>query len=118
MQNSGPKAIHTTLGLYLPEGFSSPKPLASYTLNPGEKQIATLSITRSPRVKHQRRFHLVAWYDLNRTHYSHHMQEKIHVAAKPVYLRIYIYLSLVVLGIVLVAIVVSGVGKGADGPQI
>ena len=111
MQNSGPKAIHATVGLYLPEGFSSPKSLVSYTLNPGQKKIATLSIARSPRVKPQHRFHLVAWYDLNRTHYSHYKQEKIHVAAKPVYLRIYIFLCLLVLGIVFVVIMVSGAKK-------
>ena len=111
MQNSGSKTIHATVGLYLPDGFSSPKPLVSYTLNPGEKKNATLSITRSPKVKSQRRLHLVAWYDLNRTHYSHHMQKQIHLTAKPVYLRIYIFLCLLVLGILLVVIMVSGAKK-------
>ena len=104
MKNNGKEEIRPNVWLFLPEGFTSPEPNRSCRLLPGEEEIEEIPLRLEPDGKDQGLYHLVVWYALDNTHYSHLLKGKIQVEEQPVYFNRYLILGAILLVILFAAL--------------
>lgn len=97
LKNGHNSPIKPFVSFYLPDGFMTREPNRYYELSPGEERMETVRLTRDPSVRQDRAYNVVVWYEQNEIHYSQHVEGRIRVEERPVYLKWYLLLGTAVL---------------------
>ena len=105
VKNEGKEKKVLKTWLFLPDGISSPEPNGTLSLAPESEEIQRFPVQLTGNNETIFPFHVVAWYENERFHYSRLLTGNVITVEKPIYFKWFVMGSGVLLGILFLLIV-------------